>query len=134
MQEVKLTDGTVCKIHFRHQYPDKYDGPQAKRHAVHVVTTCILVLDFVAVGVSLCAAGDQFSRKVGRRRAFDRALKNIKKDETVADLQQWFTSKWPEKARKVGPNTLTPEERQARIDAGAAKREQRRKQQEGATS
>jgi hypothetical protein len=126
METIKLADGRECRVHFRHQYnTGQYNGAPEKQHSVQVVTICSLSLpDFIALGAALCVRTDQFSRAIGRQRAFEKALENVGKEDVVTPLQAWFQNKWPTRVKRARQK-LSAEEKQRRVDSGAEIRAQR---------
>ncbi len=117
--------GKEYKLEFRHVRP-KAPAGDGDRRSPGAITTCVIVADdFIAIDNAVCANGDNFSRRTGRLLALKKVVTNC---GALREMQQAFLSQYiqasPPKPVKVR-RPLSEAVRQARIDAGLAKRMER---------
>jgi hypothetical protein len=86
---LKTLDGTVYKVHFRHYLPNETRRP-ATQCFIHQ-GDCRRFLDECLhertpiVGIARCSPRDVFTKRLGRKIALGRALKNMLIDERVRE-------------------------------------------------
>jgi hypothetical protein len=77
-----IIDGKVYRLEFRHKtvagHPPEFHPKLHPKGSVRAITTCVLVGDdFIAIENAVCSMDDCFSRKEGRRVAFQKLLKTV---------------------------------------------------------
>ena len=101
---------------------------------INGVTVCVICgqdrkgRPFVAIGTAVCTLMDQWVQRAGRGVPLENAVRGcgLLRDDAEG-LLSWYSERFPAIApkRKVKGPGLTDEQREARIQAGAPKREKR---------
>jgi len=124
--------GKTYKVEFRHVTKLGKRRELYARAPIKAITTCVVVAlddNFIAIDNAICAEGDNFSRKEGRNRAFNKVLahhtplREIKSKLLGEYLKQ--TNQFPTK--EIQKPAISEAERRKRIDAGSSVREHRKK-------
>jgi hypothetical protein len=79
---LRATDGTVYKVHFRHHLPSEVKRPETYCF-VHAgdcrlfLDECLATDNYILVGGARCSRHDVFTKRLGRKIALGRALKQL---------------------------------------------------------
>lgn len=125
---------TVCgktyKVEFRHVTKLGKRRELYERAPIKAITTCVVVADgFIAIDNAICSDQDNFSRKEGRDRAFNKVLAHHTplREIKLAMLNEYLrATKKPGRGAIGVKRQISQVERHNRIEAGAAVREMRR--------
>lgn len=120
---IALVNGRAYRVEFSYRRRSGKRPTLARNSPIEGLTACAIVLDgpleyedppgLVAVAAALCSAGDNWSRREGRRQAFHRAVYEcgpLRAEESA--WLAWFRQRFPEPAKKAPrvKQTLTREE------------------------
>jgi hypothetical protein len=126
-------EGNSYRIEFSYRRREGKNASLARNSKIEGISCCAIVSDegapgIVSVAAVVCSAGDNFSRRLGRGLAFQRAVRDCGALRPHAEaFAHWFAERFPDRARreKRPKFSLSLEEIAARREAGEAKRSQR---------
>lgn len=129
-----IINGTSYRIEFSYRRREGKRATLARNSPIEGVSCCAVVCDsawrhVVSVAAVVCSAGDPWSRREGRRRAFERAVGDceILRKERL-EFFEWFYRRFPPaEQRPQKPKVRIPlEEISRRKEEGRARKAEAR--------